>query len=193
MNAIPADLPRMFRPEPKLSAVPTQPTASEREAIELEAAQRSVDAQFPLAAEFVAEPPARTWTFIDSSTSELQEVTCLAGCVVNHRIDRETPTHAEDIWCRTKSEEVSLPIVSGGRDVEQLRVLSAFIRQEPFSRNMHERVPHAQVEIVDDHFMEGLDPDGLASVILTLEAQLAKFRDVHAQLTALREQGRVQL
>ncbi|MCX5270967.1 DUF6907 domain-containing protein [Streptomyces virginiae] len=192
-STVPADLPRMFRPEPKLAAVPTQPTAKTREAIELEAAQRSVDAQFPLVAELVAEPAPRTWSFIDSTTSKLQEVTCLAGCVVNHGIDRETPTHPYDIWCCTKSEEVFLPIVSGGEDVQELRVLSAFIRQEPFSRNLHERVPHAQVEVVDDNFIEGLDPDGLATVILTLEAQLAGFRKVHAQLVELREQGRVEL
>ncbi|MFF4425031.1 DUF6907 domain-containing protein [Streptomyces sp. NPDC001549] len=192
-STVPADLPRMFRPEPKLSAVPTQPTASEREAIELAAAQRSVDAQFPLAAEFVAEPPARTWSFIDSDTSELLQITCLPGCTARHDLDRETPTHREDIWCCTDSINVSLPLAVAGRDVEPLQVLSVFIRQEPFSRNMHERVPHAQVEITDSHFMEGLDPDGLATVILTLESQLATFREVHAQLTALREQGRVQL
>ncbi|MGW8502795.1 DUF6907 domain-containing protein [Streptomyces sp. CLCI03] len=190
---MPADLPRMFRPEPKLAAVPTQPTSREREAVEAKAAQASVDAQFPLVAELVAEPAPRTWSFIDSTTSQLQEVTCLAGCTVNHDMDRETPTHPYDIWCCTKSEEVCLPIVSGSEDVQELRVLSAYIRQEPFSRNLHERVPHAQVEIVDDNFIEGLDPDGLATVILTLEAQLASFREVHARLTALREQGRVQL
>ncbi|MER6252341.1 hypothetical protein ABT224_13375 [Streptomyces sp. NPDC001584] len=193
MNAIPADLPRMFRPEPKLSAIPTQPTAGEREALELAAAQRSVDAQFPLAAEFVAEPPARTWSFIDRTTSRLQEVTCLQGCTVNHDGDRETPTHPYDVFCQTDPSQVHLPVAADGGEIEEFRILGTYIRQEPFSRNMHERVPHAQVEIIDSHFMEGLDPDGLASVILTLESQLAKFRDVHAQLTALREQGRVQL
>ncbi|MGW7107014.1 DUF6907 domain-containing protein [Streptomyces xanthophaeus] len=171
-NTVPADLPRMFRPEPKLSAVPVQPTAATREAL---------------------TPPARTWSFIDSDTSELLQVTCLQGCTAKHDRDRETPTHREDIWCCTDSSDVFLPMASGGRDVEELRVLSVFIRQEPFSRNLHERVPHAQVEIVDDHFVESLDPDGLATVILTLESQLAKFREVHAQLVELRAQSRIQL
>ncbi|MGW8506302.1 DUF6907 domain-containing protein [Streptomyces sp. CLCI03] len=193
MNAIPADLPRMFRPEPKLSAVPTQPTAKSREVVEQEAAQRSVDAQFPLVAELVAKPVPRTWTFIDRTTDKLQEVTCLAGCTVDHDGDRETPTHPYDVWCQTDPSNVYLPLTEGPGNVEEFRVLSAYIRQEPFSKHMHERVPHAQVEIVDDHFMESLDPDGLAAVILTLEAQLAGFRKVHAQLTELREQGRVQL
>ncbi|MFJ7590093.1 DUF6907 domain-containing protein [Streptomyces sp. NPDC097617] len=171
MNAIPADLPRMFRPEPKLAAVPTQPTAATRETL-------------PAA--------GRTWSFIDRTTGKLQEVTCMPGCTNDHEDDRETPTHPHDVWCQTDGRNVYLP-VNDGRNVEEFRVLGAFIRQIPFSRHMAERVPHAQVEIVDDHFMEGLDPDGLASVILTLEAQLAKFRDVHAQLTVLRAQGRVEL
>lgn len=170
-TTVPADLSRVFRPEPKLAAVPVQPTAKTREALP-------------------AAP--RTWSFLDRTTGNMQEVTCLQGCIVDHRQDRETPIHPEDVWCQTDSHDVCLPI-SGGSEVEEFRVLGAFIRQEPFSRHMHERVPHAQVEIVDDHFMESLDPDGLATVILTLEAQLARFRDVHAQLVELREQGRVQL
>lgn len=171
-STVPADLPRMFRPEPKLSAVPSQPSARTRETL--------------------PAPAPRTWSFIDRTNGKLQEVTCLQGCTADHAMDMETPTHPEDIWCVTKSEDVYLPVNNTG-EIEQFRVLTAFIRQEPFSQHLHERVPHAQVEIVDDHFMESLDPDGLATVILTLEGQLARFRDVHAQLTALREQGRVQL
>ncbi|MFD7786504.1 DUF6907 domain-containing protein [Streptomyces nojiriensis] len=174
MNAIPADLPRMFRAEPKLAAVPTQPTAKTRETLPVEAS-------------------IRTWSFIDSTTSKLQEVTCLQGCTVNHDGDRETPTHPYDVFCQTDPSQVHLPVAADGGEIEEFRILGTYIRQEPFSRNMHERVPHAQVEIIDSHFMEGLDPDGLAAVILSLEGQLAKFRQVHAQLAALREQGRVQL
>lgn len=173
-HTVPADLPRMFRPEPKLAAVPVQPTAQTRETLP-------------------AGPPARMWSFLDRTTGNLQDVTCLQGCTVDHRIDRETPIHPEDVWCATDSSDVYLPVSAGADKVEEFRVLGVFIRQEPFSRHMHERVPHAQVEIVDDHWMESLDPDGLATAILTLEAQLARFRDVHAQLTELREQGRVQL
>ncbi|MCX4780126.1 DUF6907 domain-containing protein [Streptomyces sp. NBC_01264] len=172
-NTVPANLPRMFRPEPKLTAVPVQPTAKTRETLP-------------------AGPPARTWSFLDRTTGNMQDVTCLQGCVADHTLDMESPQHPHDIWCCTASRDVYLPIAESGK-VEEFRVLSAFIRQEPFSRHLHERVPHAQVEIVDDHWMESLDPDGLATVILTLEAQLTRFREVHAQLVELREQGRVQL
>ncbi|GAA1557230.1 DUF6907 domain-containing protein [Streptomyces globosus] len=158
----------------KLAAAPKQPTARDRETLP-------------------AIKP-KTWTFIDSNTSELRPVTCLPGCVVDHRLDRETPTHPDDIQCRTAGSDVFLPMVSGGIDgLEEVRVMDAFIRREPFSKNLHERVPHAQVEIVEDHWIEALDPDGLATVILALESQLARFREVHAQLVELRAQGRVQL
>lgn len=156
----------------KLAAAPKQPTARDREALPV--------------------VKARTWSFLDRTTGDMRQVTCLAGCTVDHGPDRETPIHPEDVWCQTDSSDVYLPVNEGGK-VEEFRVLGALIRQMPFSRYLHERVPHAQVEIVDDHFMEALDPDGLATVILTLEAQLAKFRAVHAQLSALREQGRVEL
>lgn len=168
LNSLPAT--------PKLATVPVQPTAKTRETLPTLPAK-----------------PARTWSFLDRTTGNLQEVTCLQGCTVDHKLDRETPIHPEDVWCATTSTDVYLPVTEGANKVEEFRVLGAFIRQEPFSRHLHERVPHAQVEIVDDHWMESLDPDGLATVILTLEAQLARFRDVHAQLTELREQGRVQL
>ncbi|MFI1449085.1 DUF6907 domain-containing protein [Streptomyces virginiae] len=174
-STVPADLPRMFRAEPKLSAVPSQPSAKTRETLPAES------------------PAPRAWSFIDRTNDELQQVTCMAGCTNDHEDDRETPTHPYDVWCQTDPSNVYLPILEGASGVEEFRVLGAFVRQIPFSRHMHERVPHAQVEIVDDHFMEGLDPDGLATVILTLEAQLAGFRKVHAQLVELREQGRVQL
>jgi hypothetical protein len=160
----------MFRPEPKLAAVPQQPTSREREQI----------------------PAGRTWTFTDRTTGQPQMVTCLPGCVVDHAIDMATPTHPQDVWCMGDPKNVYLPINEGGSP-EEFRVLGSYIRQEPFSRNWHERVPHAVVEVVDDHFIEGLDPDGLATVILTLESQLAVMRQVHAQLVELRAQGRVQL
>ncbi|WP_332758925.1 DUF6907 domain-containing protein [Streptomyces sp. MT206] len=173
-STVPADLPRMFRPEPKLAAVPVQPTAKNREAL-------------PVA------PPARTWSFIDSTTSQLREVTCLPGCVVNHSMDQETPTHPTDVWCMAEATTEAWIPMEVARKYDDHRVLSADIRQIPFSNQMHERVPHAIVEVVEDEFVGGLDPDGLASLILTFEGQLAQMRAMHARLVELREQGRVQL
>ncbi|MEU7726148.1 hypothetical protein AB0B78_13005 [Streptomyces sp. NPDC040724] len=174
MNAMPADLPRVFHPEPKLAAVPTQPTAKTRETLP-------------------AEAPARTWSFIDSTSDKLLHHTCMPGCTNNHEDDRETPTHPHDITCNRDFPDLSLPVTTDSTGPGKCRVMGVSIQQRPFSDLIHERVPHAVVELIEDAHVEGLDPDGLATVILTLEAQLKQMRDVHAQLTALRAQGRVEL
>ncbi|MFK0217738.1 DUF6907 domain-containing protein [Streptomyces vinaceus] len=172
---VPADLPRAFRPVAKLAAMPIQPTARERESVEQPAA-------------------GPTWTFIARPSGQLETVTCLPGCIVRHDSDRETPTRREDIWCMTPDvEDLWLPVSTGGQKPEETRLLSCSIRRDPFETDMAKRVPHAVLEIMEDSFIEPLDPDGLASVILQLEGQLKQIREVHAQLTALREQGRVQL
>lgn len=174
-STVPADLPRMFRPEAKLAAVPVQPTAQTRETL-------------------TAAPPTRTWSFLDRTTGKMQEVTCLQGCTDDHALDRETPSHPDDIWCVTaETTDVWLPVTTGGKKAVSDRVLSGLIRQEPFNTDLARRVPHALVEILEDSYIEPLDPDGLATVILALEGQLKQLRDMHAQLTELREQGRVQL
>ncbi|MET9604512.1 hypothetical protein ABZZ17_05525 [Streptomyces sp. NPDC006512] len=193
-NTVPADLPRMFRPEPKLSAVPTQPTGRDREALETKAAQASVDAQFPLAAQLVAEPAPRSWSFVDRRTGFRHEVTCLPGCVVSHEREIALGVVAEDVWCMTaETDDVWLPVSTGGKPADEVRLLAASIRQDPFDTNLAKRVPHAAVEVMEDSFIEPLDPDGLATVILGLEAQLKQMRAVHAQLVELRAQNRVEL
>ncbi|MFF8264061.1 DUF6907 domain-containing protein [Streptomyces virginiae] len=173
-HTVPAAVPPVFHPEPKLSAVPTQPSAKNRETL--------------------PAPAPRTWTFIARPAGQLETVTCLPGCVVPHDADRETPTFREDIWCMTEDvEDVWLPVSTGGQKPEETRLLSCTIRKDPFDRNIAKRVPHAVLEVMEDSFIEPLDPDGLAAVILQLEGQLQQIRAVHAQLTELREQGQVQL
>lgn len=169
-NTVPADLPRMFRPEPKLSAVPAQPTARERETL----------------------PTERTWTFIDRRTGKPQTVTCMSGCVLDHSDDDMRAIHPDDWWCQTETTEVWLPMEIGGKP-EEARVLSSDIRWSPFSTKMSERLPYASVEVVEEQHLGPLDPDGLAVAIVALEGQLKLLRDMHAQLSALRKQAGVQL
>jgi hypothetical protein len=171
-NTVPAYVPPQFRAEPKLSAVPTQPSAKNRETL--------------------PAPAPRTWTFIDRTTDKLQRVTCMPGCVVDHSADQETPTHPHDIVCMILSSNLVLPLTSAD-EPEECRVLGVDLRQVPFSRYMHERTPHAVVEVIEDNHIVGLDPDGLAAIILQLEGQLQQMRAMHAQLSAIREQGRVEL
>ncbi|MFJ9340227.1 DUF6907 domain-containing protein [Streptomyces sp. NPDC101733] len=193
-NTVPADLPRMFRLEPKLTAVPTQPTGRERESLEITGAQASVDSQFPLVAQLVAEQAPRRWSFVDRHTGYRHEVTCLPGCVVPHDTEMSRGALAEDVWCMTaETDDVWLPVSTGGQPATEVRLLDANIRQDPFDSVMAKRVPHAVVEIMEDSFIEPLDPDGLATVILALEDKLKQMRAVHAQLVELRAQNRVEL
>ncbi|MFD3698519.1 DUF6907 domain-containing protein [Streptomyces sp. NPDC058646] len=171
-NTVPAHLPRIFQPEPKLAAVPSQPTASTREVV----------------------PASRTWSFIDSRTGYRNEVTCLPGCVVPHDDAIARGTAAEDVWCMTaETTDLWLPVSIAGQKADETKLLAASIRQDPFDNNLAKRVPHASVEIFDDSFIEALDPDGLATVILALEGQLKQMRAMHARLVELRAQGRVEL
>lgn len=127
----------------------------------------------------------RTWTFINRRTDEPQTVTCMDGCTLDHASDIETPTFPEDIWCWTTAEALTLPVNTNGRP-EEFRVLSTVIKVEPHSPTIAQRLPYAVVELVDDHFVEGLDPDGLETVINTLAARLDQMRATHRQLIQVR-------
>lgn len=129
--------------------------------------------------------PARTWSFTNRHTGEPQTVTCLAGCTVNHASDVATPTYPEDIWCWTLPQDMTLPVNTDGRP-EEFRVLSTVIKVEPYSPRVAQRLPYATIELVDDHFVEGLDPDGLETVINTLAARLDQMRETHAKLVRVR-------
>ena len=133
----------------------------------------------------VASPAPRQWAFVDAATGKALIATCMPGCETDHSGDMRTPTHPEDIWCEVVGQDVHLPVNTNGY-AEDFRILGAKIAMIPFSRRPAERVPHAVVEVVDDHWIEGLDPDGLATVISTLEQRVRALRVTHSQLVAVR-------
>jgi hypothetical protein len=73
------------------------------------------------------------------------------------------------------------------RHPREFRVLSTVIKVEPWSPTIAERLPFAVVELVDDHFIDGLDPDGLETVINTLAARVEGMRQTHRRLVEVRE------
>lgn len=156
-----------------------------------DAAQIFADTPIPLALTEAGEQAVadttepRTWTFINRHTGKPMSFTCLRGCTINHASDVETPTYPEDIWCWTLAEDVTLPVNENGSP-EEFRILSTIIKVEPWSPKLAERVPFAVVELVDDHYVDGLDPDGLATVIRTLSERLETMRQTHARLVAVR-------
>jgi len=95
----------------------------------------------------------------------------------------------EDVWCWFWSEPLTLPVNENGTP-EEFRVLSTVIKVEPHSPTIAQRLPYATIELVDDHFIEGLDPDGLETVINTFAARLDQMRETHAKLVRVREEYR---
>jgi hypothetical protein len=138
------------------------------------------------------ETPAtqpRTWQFTDRRTGEQRVFTCLPGCTINHPRDFDRPVFAEDVWCWTEAEPLTLPVNENGTP-EEYRILDTIIKVEPWSPTIAHRLPFAVVELVDDHFIDGLDPDGLETVINTLAGRLDQMRATHARLVEARNEYR---
>lgn len=129
----------------------------------------------------------RTWTFINRRTGEPVSYTCMPGCTLNHASEMASPTFPEDVWCWFWSNPLTLPVNENGKP-EEFRVLSTVIKVEPSSPKIAERIPFAVIELVDDHFVDGLDPDGLATVIRTLSDRLEQMRETHARLVEVRSE-----
>lgn len=127
----------------------------------------------------------RTWTFTDSDSGQRLSFTCMPGCIEDHSVDVTTPTHRYDIQCHQDREDVTLPINADGRP-EEFRVLGMCVNVSPFNARLSERLPHIDLEVIEDHWIEGLDPDGFETVINTLAARLDEMRAAHAQLVELR-------
>ncbi|WP_149552910.1 DUF6907 domain-containing protein [Streptomyces marokkonensis] len=137
------------------------------------------------AAPAVEEP--RTWSFINRYTGERMHVTCMQGCTLDHTRESGRHLFPEDVWCWTTPEPLTLPVNTNGRP-EEFAVLSTVIKVEPWSSKVAERLPYAVVELVDDHFVEGLDPDGLETVINSLQERLEQMRATHRRLVEVREE-----
>jgi len=129
----------------------------------------------------------RTWSFIDRRTGEPVVYTCMQGCTINHGHEMGRAVFPEDVWCWTWDEPLTLPVNENGTP-EEFRVLSTAIKVEPWSPTIAQRLPFAVVELVDDHFIDGLDPDGLETVINTLAARVEEMRGTQRRLVEVREE-----
>ena len=139
----------------------------------------------PQAASVAASVTPRTWLFIDRRTGESVQYTCMQGCTLDHSHEMGRAVFPEDIWCWFWTENLTLPVNENGKP-EEFRVLSTVIKVEPWSPKIAERLPFAVVELVDDHFIDGLDPDGLETVINTLASRLEQMRATHRRLVEIR-------
>jgi hypothetical protein len=109
----------------------------------------------------------------------------MEGCTLSHSAEMGREVSPEDVWCWFWDESLTLPVNENGQP-EEFRVLSTVIKVQPWSEKIAERLPFAVVELVDDHFIDGLDPDGLETVINTLAARLNEMRETQRRLTEIR-------
>lgn len=138
----------------------------------------------PAAAPAASVTP-RSWSFIDRRTGETVAYECMAGCTLDHSREAGQSNFREDIWCWFWDESLTLPVDEAGRP-EERRVLSTVVKVEPWAPDVAHRLPFAVIELVDDHFIDGLDPDGLETVINTLAGRVEEMRAVHRRLVEVR-------
>lgn len=127
----------------------------------------------------------RTWSFVNRLTGRPERVTCMLGCTANHSSEMGAPAHPDDIWCQSTGEDAFLPVNETGSP-EFVRVLSSTLNVMPFSTTIAYRLPHVSIEVMQDSWIEGLDPDGLETVIGTLAERVEQLRTMHAQLVKTR-------
>lgn len=127
----------------------------------------------------------RSWSFVDRRTGESMAVTCMPGCTRDHSSEAGTEMRPENVFCWSESQDATLPVNANG-EPEEFRVLSTVLKMEPWSDTIAQRLPYASVELVDDYWIENLDPDGLETVINTLASQLDRMRATHRRLVETR-------
>lgn len=143
--------------------------------------------RFEAAQAATAEP--RTWTFTRSDVGEKAKVTCMPGCTLDHQVDVDGTTHPHDIGCHIPTEGVELPLLGPMCETgspEPFQVLGFQIDVQPFAPQLSHRLPHLNLQVVDDHYVENLDPDALTTVIRQLQQQVDRLRTAHTELVRLR-------
>lgn len=135
----------------------------------------------------ITAPARRTWTFTDRESGQPTTFTCMPGCTVNHDSDVAMPTHRSDIWCQNDDDYAVLPVDSGPGP-EDILVMGVTLNMKPFSTRLPQRLPLATIEVIEDHHIEDLDPDSLATIIETFAERLDALRAAHQQLVQARAQ-----
>ncbi|MFJ7207493.1 DUF6907 domain-containing protein [Streptomyces sp. NPDC098789] len=160
---LPADLPRMFRPAPKLAAVPSQPAAADRESLK-PAAGRTIT--YPLVGGGFLTAPCPSW------------------CTVDHSDDAEHGIAPGELL--HQGDKLSLPFeLADGSTIE---VLSVRIEQYPYAHDGEsDRVHAALVPSEDDGEQTGyLSAAELQAEIQRTYAYLASLGRLAEQLAEAR-------
>lgn len=132
----------------------------------------------------VPEPP-KTWRFNNRLTGGKQPMTCMAGCTIKHAEDHKGKQFPDDIHCRFDDGGVELPISASSKP-DTRDAIQIITEVRPFSGTAVERLPHIAVEFIDNHFIEGLDPDGVEMLARDLQGRVDALRAAKARLVEIR-------
>jgi hypothetical protein len=130
------------------------------------------------------------WTIADQDTGLPLTVTCMAGCNTAHWERNRGVDRADEIHCTQydRANTVYLPVSCGSNDGEDWNFLSVEITSRPVHPDPAKRIPVADVEVAEDHYITDLDPDGLAIVIDKIEQRVAAMHVRHAELVHARKE-----
>lgn len=132
----------------------------------------------------------RTWTIADLDSGLPLNVTCMSGCNTLHPERSIGMSRATEINCSQydTANSMELQIGSGDENFGNFATLSVEIHSDPAHPDPAKRVPLAAVEVVEDHYLEDLDPDALAVVIDKLQDRVTAMRVRHADLVRARNE-----
>lgn len=127
----------------------------------------------------------RTWSFESRDGGSTETVTCMLGCRRGHEVEQSQPFPMDEVSCHVCDYGAEVPIEAGGQATTE-EVLHIRTLMQPWHRTMAKRLPHVQLELVEDHFIDGLDPDGLQVVINTFQSRVDAMRRARTHLIAAR-------
>jgi hypothetical protein len=149
------------------------------------AVQLALDCEAATSKAPTGEP--HTWTIADKDSGLPLHVTCMSGCNTLHAERAIGMSRATEVNCAQydTANTVELQIGCGSENFGGYATLSVEIHSDPVHPDPAKRMPLASIEVMEDHYIEDLDPNGLAVVIDKLEQRVAAMRVRHAALVRI--------
>jgi hypothetical protein len=108
---------------------------------------------------------------------------CPGGCREDHAIDIRGTALADIVHTIGEMTEMTMSVSN-----VEVPVLSGLISVDPYSDVPERAVPHVNLNVFGDHFMENLGPDELADVAAKLRAHADRLGGLRLALMAARDE-----
>ena len=130
----------------------------------------------------------RTWTIADQDSGLPLNITCMSGCNTLHPELSIGMSRASEVNCAQydTANTMELQIGSGDEEFGGYATLSVEIHADPVHPDPAKRLPLAAIEVMEDQYLEDLDPNALAVVIDKLQQRVTAMRVRHADLIRIR-------